>query len=674
MVPAPSTPCSCRPTEALSSSTSSKVTRRATIAHAKTTPPTCLTPGFEHTPDWSNDERCAFPSTPSPSLPPCQPLHFAHAHDGYAIADSDTLQAEIGRLRWEDPDQEVYEAALSALENISTIRTSARRAPIRPDSRGTRLKKLEASIATLDATQGRAVVETVDGVQRIRGLAGSGKTIVLALKAAYLHVQHPEWRIAVTFHTRSLKGHYRRLISRFHVEQTGEEPDWTHMRIINSWGSPFGNAGDDGLYLEFCSTHDIEYLDFRAAKQRFGAGNRAFAGACRRAIDHFRQSGSKKPIYDAILVDEAQDLPDAFLQICYELLRDPCRLAYAYDELQNLSGAAVSTPDAMFGKDANDVPRVQLYAPGSDIILQKCYRNSRPVLVTAHALGFGIYRQPVDTETSGLIQMFDNPPLWQEIGYHIQEGELQVGAEVTLSRTSDTSPEFLEEHSDIQDLVKFVHFDNKADQNAWVANEIQKNLRDDELRCDDIVVINPDPLTTRDEVGPIRAHLLDLGINSHVAGVDTSADEFHREDVDSVTFTGIYRAKGSEAGMVYVINAQDCHGTGHNLATIRNRLFVAITRSKAWVRVLGTGAGMKAIEQEYQRVRDHHFRLRFTYPTDKQRQHLRVIHRDMTATESQRLLQHTQDLRKLIVDLQEERVRKEDLDAETLVTLKTLLD
>ena len=31
--------------------------------------------------------------------------------------------------------------------------------------------------------QSKAVIETVDGVQRIRGLAGSGKTIVLALKA-----------------------------------------------------------------------------------------------------------------------------------------------------------------------------------------------------------------------------------------------------------------------------------------------------------------------------------------------------------------------------------------------------------------------------------------------------------------------------------------------------------
>lgn len=50
----------------------------------------------------------------------------------------------------------------------------------------------------------KAAFEIPEGPQRIRGLAGSGKTIVLALKAAYLHTQYPDMKIAVTF----LRGHY----------------------------------------------------------------------------------------------------------------------------------------------------------------------------------------------------------------------------------------------------------------------------------------------------------------------------------------------------------------------------------------------------------------------------------------------------------------------------------
>ena len=593
----------------------------------------------------------------------------------YPLVTSEALNSTLRRYHWEDSDRyEVYQRGLSAIENISTIRAAGkRRASTQPGSRGDRLKKLEDSIATMDHDQGRAVIETVEGVQRIRGLAGSGKTIVLALKAAYLHVQHPEWRIGVTFHTRSLKAYFRRLISNFCVEQTGEEPDWSQMRIVNSWGSP-SQGGDDGLYLEFCNTHDIDYLDFASAKQQFGSGSTAFAGACRSALERFRQCGSRRPLYDAILVDEAQDLPDAFLEICYALLRRPHRLVYAYDELQNLTGTAVSSPEEMFGTRADGRPRVQLDTDGSDIILQKCYRNSRPILVTAHALGFGVYRQPATDEDTGLIQMFDNAPLWQDIGYRIQEGELRDGCDVTLARPPETSPEFLEGHSDINDLVQFVHHTSKAEQAKWVAKQIRKNLRRDKLRYDDIVVINPNPLTTRDEVGPIRARLLDFGINSHLAGVDTSADEFYREGADSVTFTGIYRAKGNEAGMVYVINAQDCHGRGRNLASIRNRLFVAITRSKAWIRVVGVGPDMTAIESEYHSVRTSNFQLRFTYPTEEQRGRLRLIHRDMTEKERSRVQKLGRDLEGLIKDLESGLVRKEDLNPERLAALKTLLD
>ena len=38
--------------------------------------------------------------------------------------------------------------------------------------------------------------------------------------------------------------------------------------------------------------------------------------------------------------------------------------------------------------------------------------------------------------------------------------------------------------------------------------------------------------------------------------------------------------------MVYIINAQDCFSAFGNLAGVRNRLFTAMTRSKAWVRVV----------------------------------------------------------------------------------------
>ncbi|MGS0756693.1 DEAD/DEAH box helicase, partial [Roseateles sp. GG27B] len=490
------------------------------------------------------------------------------------------------------------------------------------DSRGAKLKRIEESIANLDQHQSQAVIETVDGVQRIRGLAGSGKTIVLALKVAYLHAQNPDWRIAVTFNTRSLKEQFRRLINNFTIEQTGAEPDWEHIDIINAWGGP-GEKERDGVYHKFCRTNGVDFLDFGTAKRKFG-DHKEFSGACAEAI---ASASSPVSLYDLILIDEAQDLPIEFLRICYKSLSEPGRLVYAYDELQSLTGAAVLPPEELFGSKADGTPIVRLNqdegGPRQDIILEKCYRNSRPLLATAHALGFGIYRE------RGLVQIFDQDALWTDVGYVVSDGELAEGKQVTLARTPDTSPEFLENHSSPDDLIQFMKFDGAVEQTAWLVQAIQADIREQELRPEDIVVINPNPLTTQREVGAARQQLFAAGINSELAGVSTSADIFTK--AGCITFTGIFRAKGNEAGMIYIMNTQDCASGWDKTATAlgRNRLFTAITRSKAWVRILGIGPNMDMLIQEWERLRDNDYKLHFTYPTAAEKAQLRVINKEL---------------------------------------------
>ena len=369
-------------------------------------------------------------------------------------ANDNELLAQIETLNWNNSGY--YEALVSVLQAISTIRKGKkRRETTKPESRGSKLKALEDSIANLDNQQSRAVIETVEGVQRIRGLAGSGKTVVLALKAAYLHAQHPEWKIAVTFNTRSLKGQLRQLINTFYIEQTSEEPDWDNLHILHAWGAP-GGGERTGMYYIFCGTNNLEYLDFLSAKNRFGSTD-PFGAACRKALE---EATDPRPMYDAVLVDEAQDFSPAFLKLCYEMLREPKRLVYAYDELQNLRLQSLPSPEEIFGVDEHGVPNVTFRSsedgqPEQDIILEKCYRNSRPALVTAHALGFGIYRKPVGEDGPGLVQMFDQSALWEEIGYHVKAGSLEDGKHVVLERTSKSSPEFLESHSGIDDLIMF---------------------------------------------------------------------------------------------------------------------------------------------------------------------------------------------------------------------------
>lgn len=472
------------------------------------------------------------------------------------VANLDNLLQEITGLSWIPDGDKTFEHLTAAIQSVTTLRAgSSKRKGVSADSYGARLKKLEESIANLDQKQSEAVIESVEGVQRIRGLAGSGKTIVLALKASYLHAQNPDWNIAVTFNTRSLKDQFLRLINNFTIEQTGAEPDWDKLHIINAWGAP-GRASNDGLYHKFCVEHGLTYYDYTTAKNQFGASS-AFNEACKIALSEFQKADSQE-LYDTILVDEAQDFPGSFLKVCYQFLKKPKRLVYAYDELQSLTGATMPPPEEIFGKSSDGTPLVTLENGGgtmgkTDIMLQKCYRNSRPLLTSAHALGFGVYRN------NGLIQFFDQDELWTDVGYTLKSGSLTGNSRVVLTRTEETSPKFLEQHSTIDELIDIRVFGSQEEMNEALINSIREDINDRELKPEDILVINPDPLTTKKNVGRIRADLMDYDINSELAGVSTSRDTFKVEG--AVTFTGIFRAKGNEAGMVYVINAHDCNNS-----------------------------------------------------------------------------------------------------------------
>lgn len=155
---------------------------------------------------------------------PAVPQIEQYTDEDHPVCHTDSLSSVLGGLTADDED--VFPVLVAVIQAISTLRHGRKKRELRkPNSKGSKIKALEDSIANLDTQQGAAVVETFEGVQRIRGLAGSGKTIILALKVAYLHARHPEWQIAVTFNTRSLKKQFENLITTFVLEQANEEPD-----------------------------------------------------------------------------------------------------------------------------------------------------------------------------------------------------------------------------------------------------------------------------------------------------------------------------------------------------------------------------------------------------------------------------------------------------------------
>ncbi|MGB4774741.1 MAG: ATP-binding domain-containing protein [Daejeonella sp.] len=580
------------------------------------------------------------------------------------IIDKDDFQKFLSDNEQKNLTADDYKKLIQAVQAITKLKSRPPRKVTNEKSKGTILNDLEKSISNLDRRQSKAVIETVDGIQRIRGLAGSGKTIVLALKVAYLHSKFPDWTIGVTYYTRSLRNQFIDLITKFTIEHKNEEPDWTKVKIQQAWGS----SKDNGFYYEFCKLNNVEYQDYDTAKGRYGQSSNLIEIISAKAIS---EAKDKNEVYDAILVDEAQDFSEPFLKLCYKLIKSASknnpnnkRLIYAYDELQKLNDAnSLRNPKEIFpGIDFEN----QKNKPQQDIILEKCYRNSAPVLVTAHALGFGIYR-----ENKQLVTMFSDKELWKDVGYVVDEGKLEFGAEVILKRDHESSPDFLALKVETSDIIQFHAFKSPDAEHEFVANEIEKNLKNDELTYRDIIVIHPNPLKAKNELAPLRNLLFKKGIESHLAGVNTSPDDFFMED--SIAFTSIYRAKGNEAAMVYVVAAEYCYG-GYELIKKRNILFTAITRSKGWVRVLGSGEAMLKLKEEFEEVKKEKFRLKFKYPTMEEMEKMNVLHRDLSEADKKAISESEKEAANLVTKLRNQQVHLEDLSKETIEQLRKLLN
>lgn len=519
-----------------------------------------------------------------------------------------------------DPISNDLETRVSAaLQRVTTIKPAKKRASVaKPSSRGGVLKEIEKGIANLDRWQKQAAIESPEGPQRIRGLAGSGKTVVLALKAAYWHTTHPEWTIALTFHSRALYQQIDDLVTRFTFEHGNEPPDTEYLRIVHSWGS----SGRAGVYSMIAAALGETPRDWAYARGKYGMDD-AFQGICRELLT-VAQAKTAEPIFDAVLIDEAQDLPPEFFQLVYLFTRDPKRIVWGYDELQRLSDTAMPSTVELFGTGSNGEQLVSLESipggPRRDIVLQVCYRNTPWALVTAHALGLGVNRP------DGLLQHPDEPHLWSDIGYEVVHGELTEGSPVQLRRSPSSYPSSFSTLLDANDAVTIRSFDDEAAHDAWVADQILKNITEDELEHDDILVVLPDTYRAKSRAPRLMRELNRRGVPSHLAGVNTSIDTIFRPG--SVALAHIYRAKGNEAPMVYAIDSQYA-ASEFNAVTRRNKLFTAITRSRAWVRITGYGDQMKdVIVPESAAVRDNDYKLSFTIPTGPELAKLRHIHRD----------------------------------------------
>lgn len=183
------------------------------------------------------------------------------------------------------------------------------------------------------------------GHRVIRGVAGSGKTIILICRAKYLMEAHKDWNILVLCYNKTLAAFLR--------ESICKDGNQSNMEIIHMHG--WINKISRELNLPI-ARYDKDVTS-NISK-----------------ITDGMLEGLKK--YDAILIDEGQDLEEKWLKFIVKNLRNPehSHLLLTSDGAQNLYSRKYT------------LKSVGIKAVGRTVIMRENYRNTKEILNFANGI------------------------------------------------------------------------------------------------------------------------------------------------------------------------------------------------------------------------------------------------------------------------------------------------
>lgn len=470
------------------------------------------------------------------------------------------------------------------------------------------IQKIESSLKTLDDIQQKAAYEIPNGPQRLRGLAGTGKTVLFAKRAAKMHIKHPEWVIGFVFFSQSLYEQIKNLITIYYQEMHPDgkqvSPNWKKLRVLHTWGGKYRN----GFYYDLSLRCELFPKTLYHVKQEIGQSSpsESFQYIC----ECLQRDAEYIPVvYDALLIDEGQDLPPIFYQLAYKSLSDPKRLYWAYDEAQGIGSLTIPSNESIWGRKENGELVVDLsgkYDGGisKSHIMSKCYRTPRSLLMAAHSINMGLFRH------GGALQGVTTKKDWEDLGYKVIEGDFRkAGENITITRLDENSPHSIDSRDfGLNDAlganIVANSFNSESEEQHWIVEQVSDDIKFGLMKPEDILITAISGNYEKKYFENIKYFLKQQGIASYIAGVDGSPNIFRVKG--AVTISSIYRAKGNEAWKVYACRfnyvTQPLEWKKENELHKRNEAFVALTRAKVWCMVTGLRSSIfselqKTIEQ-----------------------------------------------------------------------------
>lgn len=530
-------------------------------------------------------------------------------------AYQDTIKSEFSNASWNGTDKQ-FDDILSLIEGTWDYRgvLSPVDSSIKPKTVNEYILRSLNRTFKQDNSQRQVSMQIPNGPQRIRGLAGTGKTVVLSLKAALTALRAPDFKILYLFNTQSLYNLIERQVGDYYAKESKSSLPQGSIDILHAWG---GRTSGRGLYSKICEEYGISPLTLRDVPS--GIDGLSFIY---KQLDTLL-GNSLKPIYDMVLIDEAQDFPNEVFELVYKLAKEPKRIVVAYDDFQSLKSLRIREFDELFGKNSDGNPRFPqgtlsgTYAGGvaKDFVLSNCYRNPRNVLMVAHGIALGIKR------LGGVVDSVDRVADWEALGYQVNSplgtSQIKEADKVEVERLDKNSTNLLEqiiqEWGKLPDsLIQLEKSENQEIEIKYIAEKIKYLIETQEVSPHDIFVIAINTKTSESFLKSIRSQLNEFGIRSIMPGFVESARHFHEKNC--VVLTTPFKAKGNEANVVFVANCESV--STDSTFRRRNSFFVSVTRSRGWCYITGVGEHMERLIKEINEIQNDIPKFIYQRPSD----------------------------------------------------------
>ena len=468
------------------------------------------------------------------------------------------------------------------------------------------IKKSLDNTFKLDSIQRQIALQIPNGPQRIRGLAGTGKTIILCMKAALAHKFFPEMKILFVFNTQSMYNQVESLITKYYFNEVKKMPNWSNLSVLHAWG---GN-NKPGLYYNTANSIGMKPLNFMNVRRAEDPLDAIYSDLLENGRDKI------EPTYDTVLIDEAQDFPPSFFETVFYLTKRSSlesklkRIVWAFDEFQSLTEIKIKEPEDLFGVDQNKKPNIlnsdldgQYKGNISkDFVLPNSYRNPRINLMVAHGIALGLY-------SSNSKMPMEYKKEWEARGYTLRspnKSKFSEGDNVIVERESNFSKnnleKLLEQRKTENKLIQYKDFGNTQQQLDEIINKVDWLIRMQKVEPEEILIINLDSRNSKSEFQYIRQQLDIKEIKCITPGFIESNDSF--KESGFVTLSTTFRAKGNETNIVIVVNSQKV--INDSTLRMRNAIFVAITRSRGWCYIYSSGENSKLLKNEISQIQKHY--------------------------------------------------------------------